>query len=87
MGALRLRARRQQDLPSNAPLLGLGSVRALRVEGISRLIFSRPEVYMDMLNPIDFSPVLYLDSIMNGRHAFLTDEIIYTLICRCSAST
>jgi len=55
---------------STTPPLGLGSVYTLRVEGISRLIFSRPEGYMDMLNPMDFSPVSYLGSIMNGRCAF-----------------
>ncbi len=55
---------------STTPPLGLGSVYTLRVEGISRLIFSRLEGYMDMLNPMDFSPVSYLDSIMNGRCAF-----------------
>ena len=37
--------------------VAVGSVYTLPVEGISRLIFSRPEGYMDMLNPMNFSPV------------------------------
>lgn len=39
-----------------------------------------------MLNPMDFSPVSYLDSIMNGKFTFPAWDGIQVLICCFSSS-
>lgn len=41
---------------------------------------------MDMVNPMDFSPVSYLDSIMNGKFTFPAWDGIQVLICCFSSS-
>ena len=41
-------------------------------------LWKRPDGLMDLQNPFDFSPVTYLDSIMNGKF-FLSDRCRFDL--------